>query len=311
MIKRVIYLGSNCYIHTRKEQMIVEFAESEKKEASVPVEDIGVAILDAPQMTISRALLSKMLENNVAVIVCNEKHMPKGLLLNLSQNTTQQEHFRQQINASEPLKKNLWQQTVKYKIKNQALLLESLGKTAEQLKYWAENVKSGDSENIEGRAAAFYWKNIYQDIIDKFHRHRFGNEPNNLLNYGYAVLRATIAREIVGAGLLPTLGIHHRNKYNSYALADDLMEPYRPYVDWIVRDIVEKYYDKQWIDEGFNLDPEIKKELLKILSIDVTISNKTHPLMIAARHTATSLAECFAKTKRKISYPTFKAFEIN
>lgn len=310
MIKRIIYLGSNCYIHTHKEQMIVEFTEKDKQQSSVPIEDIGVVILDAPQMTISRALMAKFLANNAAVVICDEKHMPKGLLLNLSQNTTQQEHFRNQINASESLKKNLWQQTVKQKIKNQALVLKSLGQSAEELIYLAENVKSGDTENKEGRAAAYFWKNIFQDIIEKFHRHRFGNEPNNLLNYGYAVLRATIAREIVGAGLLPTLGIHHRNKYNSYALADDLMEPYRQYVDWIVRDIVEKYYDMQWIDEGFNLNPQIKKELLKILYVDVDIEDKTHPLMIAARHTATSVKECFAKKKRKISYPTFKPFEV-
>lgn len=311
MIKRVLYFGSNAYIHTRKEQLLVEFTEKEKPDASVPIEDIGVAILDAPQMTISRAVLSKLLENNVAVIVCNEKHLPKGLLLNLSGNSTQQEHFRNQVNATEPLKKNLWQQTIKSKIQNQALLLKSLDIGSKQLKFWFDKVKSGDPDNVEGRAAAFYWKNIFDDTIEKFKRRRYGNEPNNLLNYGYAVLRAIVARNLVGSGLLPTLGIHHRNKYNAYTLADDIMEPYRPYVDWIVRDIVEKYYNEAWVDEGFNLSPIIKKELLKTPLIDVKIEEKVHPLMTAVRHTTASLSECFAKTKRKIAYPKFKPFEIN
>lgn len=311
MIKRILYFGSNAYIHTRKEQLLVEFSDKEKQTASVPIEDIGVAILDAPQMTVSRAVLSKLLDNNVAVIVCNEKHLPKGLLLNLSGNSTQQEHFRHQVNASEPLKKNLWKQTIKFKIKNQALLLKSLNVSANQLRFWFDKVKSGDPDNIEGRAAAFYWKNIYSDIIDKFKRRRYGNEPNSLLNYGYAVLRAIVARNLVASGLLPTLGIHHRNKYNAYTLADDIMEPYRPYVDWIVRDIVEKYYNEAWIDEGFNLSPPIKKELLKIPLVDVVIEDKVHPLMIAVRHTTASLAECFAKTKRKISYPQFQPFSID
>ncbi|MBN2892259.1 MAG: type II CRISPR-associated endonuclease Cas1 [Bacteroidales bacterium] len=311
MIKRVLYFGSDSYIHTRKEQLLVEFTDKEKQSASIPIEDIGVVILDAPQMTVSRAVMSKMLENNVAIIVCNEKHLPKGLMLNLESNSIQQEHFRNQINATEPLKKSLWQQTIKYKIKNQALLLQSLGITAEKLRFWFEKVKSGDPENVEGRAAAYYWQNIYSDIIEKFRRRRTGNEPNNLLNYGYAVLRATVAREIVGSGLLPTLGIHHHNRYNAYALADDIMEPYRPFVDWIVRDIVEKYYNDEWVDSGFNLSPPIKKELLKIPLIDVVIEGKTHPLSIAVRHTTASLAECFAKTKRKIAYPRFEPYSID
>lgn len=311
MVKRVLYFGSNSYLHTKKEQLLVEFTEPEKPNAKVPIEDIGVAILDAPQMTISRAVLSKMLENNVAIIVCNEKHLPKGLMLNLESNSTQQEHFRNQISASEPLKKNLWQQTVKFKIKNQALLLHALGVNAKKLRFWYEKVKSGDPENVEGRAAGYYWKYIFSDIIETFRRRREGIEPNNLLNYGYAVLRATVAREIVGSGLLPTLGIHHRNRYNAYALADDIMEPYRPYVDWIVRDIVEKYYDEKWDESGFDLTPPIKKELLKIPLVDVTIDNKKHPLMVAVRHTTSSLAECFAKTKRRISYPTFEPYSVN
>ena len=305
MVKRTLYFGSNAYIHTRKQQLIVEFSDKEKENAKLPIEDVGVVILDAPQMTISRTLLSRLLENNVAVIVCNEKHMPKGLLLNLDENTIQQELFHNQIQASKSLKDNLWQQTVKAKITNQALLLEAYEQDAKQLHYWAEKVKTGDPENVEGTAAAYYWRNIFKDIVENFKRQRFGNEPNNLLNYGYAILRATVARSLTASGLLPTFGIHHRNKYNAYALADDIMEPYRPYVDYIVLEIVEKYYDETWIDEGFNLTPEIKKELLQIPNIDVLLNEKVHPLMVAVRHTTASLANCFAKKSRIIKYPVF------
>lgn len=303
MIKRILYFGSNTYVHTRKEQLLVEF-NNDKNNASVPIEDIGVVILDAPQMTISRAALSKLLDNKVAVIICNEKHMPVGLLLNLDSNSIQQEIFRNQLNASEPLKKNLWQQTVKAKILNQAKVLKSLNKDYKQLIYWAERVKSGDSENIEGRAAAFYWKNIFDDIVQNFKRRRDGADPNNLLNYGYAILRAIVARNLSASGLLPTLGIHHRNRYNAYALADDIMEPYRPYVDLQVRKLVEKYYDRSQIIDQLELTPDIKQELIKIAMFDVEMEKEKRPLMIAVRQTTASLADCFAKEKRKIKYPT-------
>lgn len=305
MIKRIIYFGTNSYIHTRKEQLLAEFTETNKPDASVPIEDIGVVILDAPQMTVSRGLLAKLLANNVAVIVCNEKHMPTGLLLNLDGNSVQQEIFRTQINASEPLKKNLWQQTIRHKIENQAGLLDAIEANSKKLKYWREKVKSGDPENVEAHAAAYYWKNIFTGMVDKFKRERFGTAPNSMLNYGYAILRAIVARNLTAAGLLPTLGIHHHNKYNAYALADDIMEPYRPFVDWIVREIIETNDDRDWTADDFMLNTEIKKELLKIPLIDVVIEDKTHPLMLAVQHTCTSLAGCFDKTSRKLIYPAF------
>ena len=326
MIKKILYFGSNAYIHTRKKQLIVEFNQGldlisqgltssetltnevktlTKKKSSIPLEDIGVAIFDAPQMTISRAVLSGLLDNNAAVIICNEKHMPKGLLLNLDANNIQQELFRIQINAGTALKNNLWQQTIKTKIQNQRFVLEAIGADGKKLKFWEDKIKSGDPENIEGRAAAYYWKNIFSDFYKTFKRERFGNEPNSLLNYGYAILRAVVARNLIASGLLPTFGIHHHNKYNAYTLADDIMEPYRPFVDWVVREIIEEFYDETWRDDDFNLTPALKKELLKIPLIDVQINGKTRPLMIAVRITTASLSECFAKNKRKITYPKF------
>ncbi len=311
MIKQIVYFGSNAYLHTRKEQLLIEMVDKDKKNVTMPIEDIGVIILDAPQMTISRAVLAKMLKNNVAIIVCNEKHMPKGLMLNLEGNTIQQEHFRNQINATEALKKNLWQQVIRAKINNQAMLLDEIGADGKKLKMLVNKVKSGDPQNVEGHAAAYYWNIVFEDMITKFRRRRHGNQPNSLLNYGYAVLRAIVARNLTASGLLPTFGIHHRNRYNAYALADDIMEPYRPYVDWIVRDMMEKYYDKTWVNENFELLPPIKKELLKIPLIDTVIDEKKHPLQIAVRHTTKSLADCLNKTRRKIECPIFINPEID
>lgn len=286
MIKRTLYFGNNAYLHTKDQQIIIDFADKEKPPAKVPIEDIGVVILDAFQLTISQTLISRLLNNNVALITCDEKHMPQGLMLNLDGNTIQQERFKHQVNASLPLKKQLWQQTVKAKIANQrALLLKiqtfeirgaTLSRTPnsgelENMQYWQDSVRSGDPDNYEARAAAFYWKTIFSDIITDFKRGRFELDPNNLLNYAYAILRAVAARSLVASGLMPTLGIHHHNKYNAYALADDIMEPYRPYVDELIRDLVEKYYTPEWGETGFELTPEIKKELLQIPVVDVCI----------------------------------------
>jgi CRISPR-associated protein Cas1 len=314
MIKRTLYFGNNAYLHTKDEQLIIDFADKNKEQGKMPIEDIGVVILDAYQLTISQNLLSKLLHNNVALISCDEKHMPQGLMLNLEGNTLQQERFTVQLEASQPLKKQLWQQTIKAKIHNQASLLRQLCNDGdldipefpfENMNYWEDSVKSGDPDNYEGRAAAFYWKNIFADIIKDFKRGRFEVEPNNLLNYGYAILRATVARSLIASGMLPTLGIHHHNKYNAYALADDVMEPYRPYVDLIVRDLVEKYYSEDWAEKGFDLTPPLKMELLKIPAIDVNIEGEKSPLMLATQRTSASLYQCFEGGIRKILYPEF------
>lgn len=307
MIKRTLYFGNNAYLHTKGEQLLVEFPDKNKPTANVPIEDIGVVILDAFQLTISQTLITKLLHNNVALISCDERHMPQGLMLNLEGNTLQQERFATQISASLPLKKQLWQQTTMAKINNQRnALLKIHGafdNELENMSYWAKSVNSGDTQNYEARAAAFYWQNIFSDIIPSFKRDRMEAEPNNLLNYGYAILRAVTARSLVASGLLPTFGIHHHNKYNAYALADDIMEPYRPFVDLIVRDLVEKYYSPDWAENGFDLTPEIKKELLQIPVVDVQIDGQNSPLTIAMQRTTSSLNQCFEGTNRKLLYP--------
>ena len=253
-------------------------------------------MLDHKQITITSGVLEAFLENNCAVLTCDSKSMPVGLLLPLHGNTTQNERFRQQLDASLPLSKQLWQQTVKAKIENQAAVLkECTGEEIKCMRVWAANVRSGDPDNQEARAAAYYWKNLFR--IEGFTRDRDGIPPNNLLNYGYAILRAVVARGLVASGLLPTLGIHHHNRYNAYCLADDIMEPYRPYVDRLVYSIVR---------QGGNyaeLTKELKVRLLTIPTLETNIAGKRSPLMIAVGQTTASLYKCFSGELRKISYP--------
>jgi len=300
MIKRTLYFGNEVYLSTKDEQLVVSFHDNEKPSVKVPVEDIGVVIFDHYRLTYTQNLVTKLLHNNVAMVTCNEKHLPQGLMLNLEGNHIQTERFTAQINASVPLKKNLWQQTIKAKIINQAYLLKQQGVKVENMKYWAGKVGSGDPENYEARAAAYYWENLFKTEIDDFTRGRFDPEPNNLLNYGYAILRAVIARNLVGSGMLPTLGIHHRNKYNAYCLADDIMEPYRPFVDQLVLNLLQQQTDI------YELSTEIKQALLQIPVVDVVVNEKRSPLMVASQQTTASLYQCFAGTTRKIKYPGFE-----
>lgn len=308
MIKRTLYFGNPAYLSVRLSQLEIRLPEVEKnttlstnfKESSVkriPIEDIGVVVLDNKQVTITQGALGALLDNNVAIISCDEQRMPSGLMLPLAGNTTQSERFRHQIEASLPLKKQLWQQTIQAKIINQsAVLYSQRGMECGNMEAWAKQVKSGDTDNLEGRAAAFYWQNLFGNIKG-FHRDREGVAPNNLLNYGYAILRAVVARSLVGSGLLPTLGIHHHNRYNAYCLADDIMEPYRPYVDRLVAEIV---------GSGANiteLTPELKSKLLSIPILDVAINGRRSPLMIGVGTTTASLYRCYSGEIRKIAYP--------
>ena len=308
MIKKTLCFSNPAYLSLRDAQLLIRLPEVEtneiltesfKKESerTIPIEDIGVVVLDNRRITITSSVLEALLENNAAVITCDQRSMPVGLLLPLCGNTTQNERFRDQLDASVPLKKQLWQQTVRQKIQNQAYVLAQVtGKEEKGMNVWADNVRSGDPDNIEARVAAYYWRYFFPDI-PTFVRGREGEPPNNLLNYGYAILRAVIARALVGSGLLPTLGIHHHNRYNAYCLADDIMEPYRPYVDQLVIEIIRK------VDNYALLTKEIKMELLGIPMLDVVIAGKRSPLMIAAQQTTASLYKCFSGELRRISYP--------
>lgn len=301
MIKRTLYFSSPAYLSLRNGQLVYKTpSEGEEKEETVrtiPIEDIGVVLLDNKQITITHGAIEALLANNCALITCNHQSMPVGLLLPLEGNTIQHERFISQIEASLPLRKQLWQQTVKMKIANQAAVLKKHTLTEVGcMKKWAEDVKSGDTDNLEGRAAVYYWKNVFAGFIPFFVRGREGDPPNNLLNYGYAILRAVVARALVSSGLLPTLGIHHHNRYNAYCLADDIMEPYRPYVDELVLNIVRT-------EDYTQLTRLQKAQLLSIPTLDVTINGQRSPLMIAVSSTTASLARCFAGESRKINYP--------
>lgn len=312
MIKRTLCFTNPAYLSLKDRQMVIRLPEVEKSDMpdvlkkesvrTIPVEDIGVVVFDNRQITITHGLLEALLENNCSVVTCDSRSMPVGLMLPLCGNTVQSERFRDQLDASVPLKKQLWQQTVKAKIDNQAAVLAACaGAETGCMRRWSADVRSGDPDNLEGRAAAYYWKSLFAGVpgLSDFTRNRQGIPPNNLLNYGYAILRAVIARSLVSSGLLPTLGIHHHNRYNAYCLADDVMEPYRPLVDSLVFGIVNEY--------GGNTPEDITKELkMRLLGIpvtDVRIGGKRSPLMVAATQTTASLYKCFTGEARRIAYP--------
>jgi CRISPR-associated protein Cas1 len=316
MIKRTLYFGNPAYLSLHQGQLMIRLPEVEKNQQlddafkqqafhTVPVEDLGVVVLDHQHITITHGLMDALLQNNVAVVTCNQTRHPVGLLLPLHSNTLQHERYQHQLSASEPLRKQLWQQTIIQKIKNQAALLHQQRIDAAYLYPVYNNVKSGDSDNAEATAAAYYWPRIFstmppphnQHFRYGFKRHRGGEPPNHYLNYGYALLRATMARSIVAAGLLPTLGIHHANRYNAYCLADDIMEPYRPMVDKVVIQVILKHgiHDE--------LSKNIKADLLGIPVMDVLLDGEKSPLMVATQRTAVSLTKCFAGEQRKLLYP--------
>lgn len=310
MIKKTLYFGNPAYLSLRDNQLVIKLPEVESNDTvpdsfkadmvrTIPIEDIGVVVIDNKRITLTSAILEALLENNCAVITCDKRSMPVGLLLPLAGNTTQAERFQDQIGASLPLRKQLWQQTVKQKILNQAEVLQTYSHASiKPMQVMAAEVRSGDTENKEAQAAAYYWKNVFVDIPD-FVRGREGDPPNNLLNYGYAILRAIIARALVSSGMLPTLGIHHHNRYNAYCLADDIMEPYRPFVDELVIQIMES------VDDYSVLTRDIKAKLLQIPVLDVFMDGKRSPLMIAATQTSASLYRCFAGEDKQITYPHF------
>ncbi len=297
MIKRTLYFGNPAYLSLRNKQLRVNKPDEETT-VTVPIEDIGVMLLDHKQITVSNALLTALIDNNVALIACDHTHHPTGLFLPLEGHVLQSKRFKYQLEASEPLKKNLWAQTVRAKVVNQASLLEIFGISSKRLQPLIPQVKTGDSENVEGRAARIYWPLIAKDKC--FLRDRDGLPPNAHLNYAYAVLRATVARALVSSGLLPTLGIFHKNQYNAYCLADDIMEPYRPFCDQAV---MQMYYNGSIDYQGISQAHKI--EMLKILTADVVIGQKKSPLMVAVNRTTHSLYECFSGKRRKLLYPKF------
>ncbi|MBA5792539.1 type II CRISPR-associated endonuclease Cas1 [Flavobacterium sp. xlx-214] len=292
MLKRTIYIGNPSYLKLKDNQLKIEDATTKEIKGSVPIEDLGFLVLDHYQITISHQLIVMLQQNNVAIISCDESHMPLGLMLPMSGHVEHSERLKHQINVSEPLRKQLWKQTVESKIYQQKEILRKQNLPFDAMITYMNDVKSGDTTNMEGIAAQYYWKTLFDD----FTRERKGDAPNNFLNFGYSVLRSMVARALVSSGLNPTIGIFHRNKYNAYCLADDVMEPYRPYIDELVVEWMQ-------IQQSYILDKSAKSHLLQLATKDVYINGLQRPLVTALSITTSSLCKCFTGESRVIHYP--------
>lgn len=297
MIKRTLFFENPAFLNLQLEQLVISYPQEFIKPISIPIEDIGIIVIESLHVTITSTLLNKLLQYGVGIFCCNEQHMPSGLMLPLEGHTQQTERIRTQLEASVPLKKNLWQQTVSAKIVNQARVLHVRGQEVENLMRWSREVQSGDQKNHESRAAVQYWSRLFP--WEGFTRNPDGESPNHLLNYGYSILRGITARAIVSSGMLPMLGIFHKNKYNAFGLADDIMEPYRPFVDALVLELVDS-------GEDFHqMKKEFKIHLMSIMRTDVMIDGQKSPLMVAMSRTTSSLYDCYTGKTRKILYPLY------
>lgn len=296
MLKRSIYIGNPTYLKLKDHQLVIEDPQAKEIRGTVPIEDMGFLVLDHPQITLSHPVILKLQQHNVAIISCDESHLPLGLMLPLSGHVEHSERLKYQINVSEPLRKQLWKQTIEAKIYQQKEILRKYQLSYEPMISYMNEVKSGDSTNMEGIAAQHYWKHLFDD----FTRERKGDAPNNFLNFGYAVLRSMVARALVSSGLHPTIGIFHKNKYNAYCLADDVMEPYRPYVD----ELVVEWMQQSGVSHEMNR--EAKAHLLQLATRDVTIAGLQRPLLVALSITTSSLCKCYMGQSRVITYPMYR-----
>lgn len=292
MIKQTLMFTTPVSLSLKDQQMVITFKDN-KDTVTRPIEDIGFVIIENPMISITVPLLNELAENNVSVVFCDKKQMPKTMLMPLEGNTTQQESYKYQLEASAPTKKNVWKQLVESKIRNQSILLNKVGKNGDILKQYYMNVKSGDTDNREGAAAREYWSRLFDE---GFKRKREGLPPNNLLNYGYTILRAAVSRALIGSGLYPAFGVFHRNRYNAFPLADDVMEPYRPFVD----EIVHYLYYEEGVTE---LDNQSKSKLLRLLFSDVKMEKVTRPLENALSLTTASLLKYYKGETDKLSLP--------
>lgn len=292
MIKRVVEVGSPARLSLRKGQMVIE--REGEEDASVPIEDLGVLILEHPAISHTQGLLAACSANNVAVVLCGEKRLPAAVLLPLEGHSTHARILRSQISLSEPSRKRLWRAIVRAKIEAQAHALESAGEDGRTLRAMAARVKSGDPENVESQAARIYWPRLFGE---EFRRGREKGGPNPLLNYAYAVLRAAAARAVAGAGLHPALGLHHRNQYDGLALADDLMEPLRPLADRKVCAL--------WRASGgeADLSPETKRELLGVLGEDCRLGDRRLPLITALGLYAAGVRKAIEGEAKQVEIP--------
>ena len=290
MLKRAIYITNQVSLSVKNNQLVILPKDSTC--STIPIEDIGYVIIEHQQTMITIPAMNALSDNNVAVVFCGKNLMPRSMLLNLETSVIQGERYRHQIEATAPTKKQLWQQIIIAKIKNQSRLLAKLGKNGDRLMPLYKNVKSGDIDNREGIAAKIYWRELFGH---DFYREREGPPPNNLLNYGYAILRAAVARGLMGSGLFPAFGLFHHNRSNAFPLADDMMEPYRPYIDEIVYELYNNGIDE--------LNKEAKTRIVKALFCDTQFKNVLRPMDIGITYSCASLAKYFAGTCKKLNFP--------
>lgn len=292
MIKRIVEISNPSYLHLKNKQMVIE--RDGQEIGNIPIEDLGVLILDHPAIVHTQGLLAACFEQNVAVLLCDGKHLPSAILLPLEGHTLHSKILRQQIAASEPTAKRIWQRIVQAKIREQAKVLQSAIGNSSPLNLYANKVKSGDPDNIEAQAARIYWQKLFGA---DFRRDQDAEGINAMLNYGYAVIRGAVARAIVGTGLHPAIGVHHRNQYNSFALADDLMEPLRPLVDIKVHEITKV------LAEAPELTPQNKRAMLEILSWNCTLNERKMPLMVSLHLYAASVRKILAGEANEMDIP--------
>lgn len=295
MLKRTLVFSSPMHLSLRNAQLVVSTKEATNEQRTVPIEDIGLVMVENQMVTVTMPLLNALVDSGVAVILCDAKGMPHAMLQNMDGNNLQGECLRNQISLGEVARKQLWKQIVEAKIKNQSALLQKIHGKGDVLKPYYTNVKSGDSDNREGIAARIYFSELFgEDFI------RDRNQPgiNALLNYGYSVIRAATARALISSGLTPSLGIFHHNRSNAFPLADDLMEAFRPFVDETVYNLCE-----QGILE---VNKDAKFELISVLSSDTYYPKVTRPLQIGLSITMASLAKCFNGEAKLLSLPVLK-----
>lgn len=297
MLKRTLVFTTGGGLSLRLRQLV--WHGEDGRETTVPLEDIGFLMLESPKITVTTALLQALTEAAVAVIVCDAAHYPSGYLLPYRTHTLAHRIQTAQLSLSEARKRMLWQRIVAAKIRNQAAVAAAYDAAlADALRALAARVRRGDDGRAEAQAARLYFGLFAR--WEGFRRERFGGQPNAALNYGYAVVRAAVARALVCSGLDPALGLCHANQYNHYCLADDMMEPYRPFVDRLV--LSDPSFEGELPETG--LTPAMKRALLPVLTHDVAVGGETRPLMNALALTTASLARCMDGNAEALVLPS-------
>jgi CRISPR-associated protein Cas1 len=289
-----LHLSQSSGLRLKNRQILIT---QEDGEVTVSLEDLAYIVLDSNQISLTASLMSACMEAGIVIVSVNDKHMPNGLLLPFHSHHRQSEIAALQLSLSGPFKKRCWQIIVMCKIKNQSINLQLLGLNNEEIKLLFDRVTSGDAQNTEAQAARIYWKNLFKN----FTRDNDADLRNKMLNYGYAIIRSAVARSIVACGLLPTLGLHHTSITNAFNLVDDIIEPFRPFVDALV---VRRLSNRKPDDE---LTLEDRRALSGVLFVNSSMSLETTNLLYAIEKTTDALIQAIrSKSADKLCFPTFE-----